>query len=419
MKRTIKAIMAKPAVAHLMRGNLRFGNRMGNQFAAAITYFSVLAMVPILMFAFSMLGMTLTTLRPEWMQTVSDALVQRLDSTAGAQVANLVTEYLRNWRAVGIIGLLSLFYAGSGWVGNLRGAIQAQWRPEFEYVPDKRNIVVATVENMVTLVLLLLGVFITFAFSTGGTSLTHVLSRQLDIADWPGGVLLLRLTTYVLTMASAWVLFMVLYVLLPDDHRITRAKMAGSVIGAVAFTVLQIGAGALIGVFQNNRAAALFGPVIVLMLFMNLFARITLLIAAWIATSRQPAVAFHYNEADEPLRGRSGTVTAEDHWATADQERAQKRAEQAVSVPASEMPSVVSTARPRRATPYRPRVVTLDDYPRPSKDRMVSEPVAARSVRAGMRAGWVAGAATGVGIGAGLAALVKGLGSLRQKSGRD
>ena len=46
-------LKAKPWVAHLLRAVERFNNRLGTQFAAAITYFSVLALVPIMLFAFS------------------------------------------------------------------------------------------------------------------------------------------------------------------------------------------------------------------------------------------------------------------------------------------------------------------------------------------------------------------------------
>lgn len=400
MKRRLAALKAHPTVAHLLRANVRFGNRLANQFGAAITYFSVLALVPILMFAFSLLGMTLTVLRPDWMDSVSNLLVERLSGDAGQQLTDLIVDYLRNWRAVGLVGLLSLAYAGSGWVGNLRGALNAQWRPEFEYVKDKRNIVAATLLNMATLLLLLLGVLVTFALSMGGTALNAWLVGLLRIEDWPGGQVLLRLASYLLTAVAAWLLFMLIFVLLPNDHRISKAKMIGSIIGAVAFTALQIGAGALIGVFSGNKAAALFGPVIILMLFMNLFARIILFIGCWIATDKQPAIAFHYHEADEPLRHRDDTVAAEDHWAQADQERAEQRADKKLTLTADEIPSVMTTARPHRYQPYRAKIVTLDDYPQPDPDRMVSEPVAARSVRTGIRAGWVAGTATGLGAGA-------------------
>ncbi|MGD8213773.1 YihY/virulence factor BrkB family protein [Aestuariimicrobium sp. Y1814] len=405
MKQRLDAILAHPTIAHLLRANLRFGNRLGNQFGAAITYFSVLALVPILMFAFSMLGMTLTVLRPDWMTAVSDLLTERLSSETGTQLSDLIVDYLRNWRAVGIVGLVSLAYAGSGWIGNLRNAINAQWRPEFEYVESKRNIVVTTLANLATLLLLLVGVLVTFGMSIGGTALTDWVAGLLNIRHWPGGNLLLRSASTLLTLVAAWLLFMLIFTLLPNDHRPSKVKMVGSVIGAVAFTALQIGASALIGVFSNNRAAALFGPVIILMLFMNLFARIILFIGCWIATDKQPAVAFHYNAADEPLRQRDDTIAADDHWAQADQERAELRADSEVKLSRDEIPSVLTTARPHQHLPYRPKLVTLDDYPQPNPDRMVSEPVAARSVKVGMRAGWVAGTATGLGAGALLVAL--------------
>ena len=409
MKRRLDAIKANPTVAHLLRAQVRFGNRMGNQFAAAITYFSVLALVPILMFAFSVLGMTLTVLRPDWMDQVSNLLVENLSGDTGHQLSDLILEYLRNWRGVGIIGLLSLSYAGSGWVGNLRAALHAQWRPEFEHVKEKRNIVVKALANLGTLLLLLLGVLVTFAFSMGGTALNGWLVGLLNIDAWPGGQFLLRVVTYLLTAISAWLLFMVIFILLPNEHGVTRVKMIGSIIGAIAFTALQIGAGALIGVFTGNRAAALFGPVIVLMLFMNLFARIVLFIGSWIATEKQPAIAFHYNEADEPLRGRADTVSALDHWEQAGQERADIRSEKDIQLTKAELPSVLTTARPRVNPVYKPKLVTLDDYPQASPDRHVSEEVAAKSVKVGMRAGWVTGVATGVGVGALATAAIGGL----------
>ena len=62
-----------------------------------------------------------------------------------------------------------------------------------------------------------------------------------------------------------------------------------ALIGSLALAVLQWLAGALIGVFSGNVAASLFGPVIVAMLFMNLFATLILYLAAWLATSPETA----------------------------------------------------------------------------------------------------------------------------------
>lgn len=408
MKDKLSALLKKPWVAHLLRANTRYGNRLGSQFAAAITYFSVLALVPILMFAFSMLGMTVTTLRPDLLDSITQRITRAVgDAGAGQQISDLIAEYLRNWRGVGIVGLLSLLYAGSGWAGNIRRAVQAQWRPEFEHVDNSTNIVVTKLQDLGVLIVLLLGVGGTFAVTLAGTALNGLITSALNVDTWPGGPVLVRVASYLLTALSAWLLFLLIFVMLPKEHRITKPTMVGAAIAAVVFTVVQVLTGVLMGVFQGNKAASLFGPVIVLMLFMNIFAQVILFIASWIATSHQPAVAFHYNEADEPLRGRDDTVTADDHWRLADEERAELQADKAersdekMREQADDMPRTHTISRPYRAQQrYRPPIVTLDDYPNPDPNRSVSEPVAARSVKVGTVTGWVMGAATGLGAGA-------------------
>ena len=53
MKEWLIRLRNRPQIAHLLRAVARYNERLGSQFAAAMTYFSVLALVPVLMFAFS------------------------------------------------------------------------------------------------------------------------------------------------------------------------------------------------------------------------------------------------------------------------------------------------------------------------------------------------------------------------------
>ncbi|WP_022910093.1 YhjD/YihY/BrkB family envelope integrity protein [Aestuariimicrobium kwangyangense] len=318
MKKRLERLMANRVVAHLMRARERYANRLGDQFAGAITYFSVLAAVPVMMFAFSMLGMTLTVLRPDWLGAVKRAVGQQVSDP---KVISLIDEYLRSWRSVGVVGLLSLMYAGSGWVGNLRTAIRAQWRPEFENDDDKANILVKTLRNTGMLLALLLGVGLTFGLSQAGTTLSSTVAGWIGLDQSWVGRMLMRVLALVLTVASAWLLFTLVYWLLPREPAPWSARARGALMAAVAFTALQLTAGLLIGVFSRNKAAALFGPVIILMLFFNLFGRLVLLVGAWIATSTQPAVAFHHSAADEPLREDPRADVAPGHWELADRDR--------------------------------------------------------------------------------------------------
>ncbi|STL20997.1 tRNA-processing ribonuclease [Escherichia coli] len=44
---TAEKVQRQPVIAHLIRATERFNDRLGNQFGAAITYFSFLSMIPI------------------------------------------------------------------------------------------------------------------------------------------------------------------------------------------------------------------------------------------------------------------------------------------------------------------------------------------------------------------------------------
>ena len=88
MAEFIEKLKAKPWVAHLLEAVARFGERLGGQFSAAITYFSVLAIVPVVMVAFAALGLTLSLFLPDvldqakaWITDTVDRKSTRLNSS--------------------------------------------------------------------------------------------------------------------------------------------------------------------------------------------------------------------------------------------------------------------------------------------------------------------------------------------------
>lgn len=321
----VQKILAHPTVAHVLRMNARFTNRLGMQFAGAVTYFSVLAMVPILMFAFAIAGMVLTEFRPDLLETLQESvvgLVQGAPEDVTATIAGVIEDAANNWAGIGIFGLLSLAYAGSGWIKNLKSAVRAQFRPEFDQAEDKSNIVVETLKNLGILIMLLIAVAVTFGIASAATSLTGTIIGWLGLDGVPGIGILTRLLSLVVSLAAGWLLFLFLYRVLPEHKPRTKALLIGALIGSAVLAILQYFTGTLVGAFLGNPAAALFGPVIVLLLFFNLFARIILMVAAWIATDNQPAVAHKWTPADEPLLGRADVVVADDlHWPAAETDR--------------------------------------------------------------------------------------------------
>ncbi|MET1004882.1 MAG: YhjD/YihY/BrkB family envelope integrity protein [Propionibacteriaceae bacterium] len=343
----LKGLKERPWIAHLLRANERFGGRMGNQFGAAITYFSVLALVPLIMVAFSITGFVLVELRPQLLDQLEAYLTDKLGQSAQTtQLLELINRFLRDYTSVGIVGLVSALYSGAGWMGNLRDAIRAQWRTDFDGEQVKENIVAKTVLNLLRLLGLIVAMGITFGLAALSTSLSGVVvsALQLDDVTWLSPVL--RIVPIVVSVAAGWVLFMYLFTVLPDDRAPWPAVRRGSLLGSVGLVVLQYLTTFLVGMFSGNAAAAVFGPVIVLMLFFNIFARLILFVAAWIATTDEPA--FPSEEAEEKVR-------------------------------------------------FALQPLEAHTEPEPV---MVRQEVAAKSVRVGLGAGYATGTATGVGLGA-------------------
>lgn len=363
MKERLAQLMARPGAAHLLRAVERFGARLGTQFGAAITYFSVLALVPLLMLAFSITGFILTRVRPDLLDdvvaSVSDAL-GGLDQGAKDKILSLVKDYLNNYAAIFGVGLVAALYSGANWMGNLRNAVRAQWRPDFDLVEAKENIVVKILGNLVRLLGLIVAVLITFGLAALSTSLADQVVSWLGLSQIGWLTPLLRFVPIVLSIAAGWLLFMYLYTALPETEVPKSAVRRGALMGSFGLAALQYLASFLIKVFTGNQAAGLFGPVIVIMLFFNIFATLILFVAAWIATTDQPAIP------EEQVEERVRFV----------------RQPEEVADPA-----------------------------------LIPEHVAVRSVRVGMGAGYVTGAATGVGLGAVIAAVAGRLGRRRTRDG--
>lgn len=285
-------------VPHLLRAVERYFVRLGSQFAAAITYFSVLAVIPVLLFLFSLAGVVLTVTRPDLLEPVAAAVVDAVgaaDPATRQQILQQISTALSSWRATGVVTIISAAYSGAGWMGNLKNAVRAQWRPEFDLQDNPGgNIVVATLKgyavNLVQLLALVLAMLVTFGLASLSTTLTGTVLDALGLAGvgWLHPVL--RLVPVVFSLGAGFVLFLYLYTVLPETREPGPVVRRGALAGAVGLAALQYLSTFLIGRFSSNPAFAIFGSVIALMLFFNLFARLILVIAAWIATANHPAV---------------------------------------------------------------------------------------------------------------------------------
>lgn len=114
---TAEKVQRQPVIAHLIRATERFNDRLGNQFGAAITYFSFLSMIPILMVSFAAGGFVLAS-HPMLLQDIFDKILQNIsDPTLAATLKNTINTAVQQRTTVGLVGGGGAFIpASTGWV---------------------------------------------------------------------------------------------------------------------------------------------------------------------------------------------------------------------------------------------------------------------------------------------------------------
>ena len=117
-----------------MRAGEAYTERYGNHYAAAITYFSVLSLFPLVMIAFAIAGFVLAG-NAALLEEMRNGITESVPSGLNTIITNLVDAAIKNRSTVGIVGLLAALYSGLGWMSNLRDALTAQWGQEHKQRP--------------------------------------------------------------------------------------------------------------------------------------------------------------------------------------------------------------------------------------------------------------------------------------------
>ena len=90
---------------HLVRAGERYTERHGDHYAAAVTYFSVLSLVPLLMIAFAIAGFVLRA-QPDLLAKLQDSITKAVPGELGETLNGIVDTAIQSAGTVGAIGLL-------------------------------------------------------------------------------------------------------------------------------------------------------------------------------------------------------------------------------------------------------------------------------------------------------------------------
>jgi len=276
---------ARPWLDHLVRAGLRYNAQKGDYYAAAITYFSVLALFPLVMVGFSVAGFVLAG-HPELLTQLQDSITKGVPGSMGTTINELITKALASKGAVGVIGLVGSLYAGLGWMANLREALTQQWDQ-----PHKTGSFLKTkVADLGALAGLGLALVVSLTLSAVGGGGSRLILDELGLNTLPGAFIVTDVVAIVLSIAATWALFVWVIARLPREPVSGRSAMRAALLAAAAFEVFK-----QLGVFYLQKvtagpAGATFGPIIGILVFFYITSRLLLFATALAATATENEV---------------------------------------------------------------------------------------------------------------------------------
>ncbi|WP_405997206.1 YihY/virulence factor BrkB family protein [Streptomyces sp. NBC_00829] len=260
---------------HPWRSYARLERVRWTQLAAAITFFSFLALFPLITVA-AAIGAAL--LSPEQLRTLEDKLAEKVPGISDQLDIGALGD---NAGTVGLIGSALLLLTGIGWIGSMRECLRVVWDLDEE---DGDNPFVRKGKDTVVLLGLGAVALASFAASSLGSSAVGWGAVRLGIErDGAGGVLL-QLAALAVAVLADFLTLLYLLTLLPGVQPPRRRLIVAALLGAAGFELLKVLlSGYISGVAAKSMYGA-FGVPVALLLWINFTAKLLLYCAAWTAT---------------------------------------------------------------------------------------------------------------------------------------
>ncbi|AUS79302.1 inner membrane protein YhjD [Actinoalloteichus sp. AHMU CJ021] len=272
-----------PGLDRLMRAGTRYSEHHGDHYAAAITYFSVLALVPLLMVAFAVAGFVLFN-NQQLLDQARTAITEAAPTPDLSSTLNeVVTQAIDQRTVVGILGLLTALYSGLGWMTNLRNALTAQWNQSFEQPP----FVTRLVRDLLALVGLGLALVVSIGLTVVGSAFASEILDLFGVERTAAARASLWVVSLLLVLAANWLVFTWVLAKLPRKPVTLRSAMWGGLVAAVGIELLKQLGGVYLQSVARSPAGAAFGSVLGLLVLIYLVARFLLFVAAWTASATE------------------------------------------------------------------------------------------------------------------------------------
>jgi membrane protein len=265
---------------HLVHAWARFQDNNASQYAGAITYFSFLALFPLLLLGASIMAFVLNS-NPHLLHQLIDNISKNIPGTLGTQLASSIQTLIDSRTSVGIIGLVGVLLTGLGWIGNLRAAINAVWGLK----PAKVSFLKGKIANLFVLAGLGIGTLLSVGLATVGTAVTDQLVSAVGWQDVSGSRFVIKAAAILIGVLGDIVIFGWLLVRLPRAEVSRSIALRTALLAAVGFEVLKIVGTYTIAKSSHSPTLGPFAGLLAVLIWIQLVARYLLYCAAWSATA--------------------------------------------------------------------------------------------------------------------------------------
>ncbi|MFN8533642.1 MAG: YihY/virulence factor BrkB family protein [Dehalococcoidia bacterium] len=258
--------------------------------AAALAYFTIFSLAPLLMIAIGIAGFF-----------VGDALAQdqvyrQIEQAAGDEVADFIMNLLEpmthgtNNLLVTLIGIGTVLWGAMGIFGQIRDALNQIWKAPAR---EGLNIIAIVRDHLLALALVILVgalLFLMVVASTAVAKLPEWVGSDLAIGGW-----LVWLAEYPASFLITTLLFAAIFRWIPDQKLPPRDVAIGSVATALLFTIGRVVLTLYLAHVAPGSAYGAAGALVVLLVWIQYSAQIFLLGAeftyVWAVRFHSPATS--------------------------------------------------------------------------------------------------------------------------------
>jgi YihY family inner membrane protein len=241
-----------------------FSAGQGALLAGSMAYFTFLSLLPLLMIGSFILGTIL-----QGNDAAQDALLRAVRQIfPGIAAGKILSQLIASRVVFGVLGLVTVGYAGSGFVGALTACLNRMWE-----VSTGRNPVGQKILNF--LVVLMLSVVL---IGSVGLTLWVAYLTRITIGETAG---LAQRLEFFASPISLFIVLLLLYRLLPARTMSWASQIPGAIAGAIAIEILKRG----FAFWAQNSAGVSALPrtllsVVLLLVWLGFFGQIILYGAA-------------------------------------------------------------------------------------------------------------------------------------------